>query len=601
MTPHSNQLSKLYQRWLPWLSEFDNKLQPIMQTLLSQLDRLLGPIEDNDFAMQTQQAGLGEIKPGGLYQNLLLSEWLLIDEELDEFMRRAVAHEHLFLAPTPEDEKSSKVIIALIDTGILQLGRQRIIHLVMMLLLARRAKQQNGLFYWGSLEHPTELKLFNGIQSLLELLRIKHIGSVCHEHIEYWQTYCNSFKNLDECWFIGAEMSASYLNFPTLFSHFLYIKETVAAQNQLTATSVNQNRTKKTILTLPNQIVCSKILSGQLAVNSNYGMIAHHCVVTINSNFVPVISMTANQIVTLTDEGKHTVFCSVSNMLSVKQKYQVSYQNINGQLLALDFQHKRVIGLVNHAQKVAIWQPNKPSETIDINLDDLAFTSPQHFNVFLWLYDNHQKHIYLIDKHRELWKYPQGLATSETATIGFKVESQVIGLFKLDEGRFFYAKYHENCSLKLKSFQLGNLDYLLAIDEQTIEQMYIADEEHWLTGFGVCAIGNGGNWQLFQYDHAAKKQIKRVLEVPDCWRVFGLYIDDNQPCFLVIHQDNRQVALFNPTTLDCTELYCSAVNIVTYSYCSLAKSMALVTEKGDVVLYSLLAEDVRLMLSQGVV
>jgi len=587
-----NSLVVLNKEWQPYLSWFDAEIQPIMSELLSQLNLILGPIKENTTLNNDWHSGLGEVKQRGRYENLLLSEWLLLDEEPEEFIRRAVSNEHLFLAPMPEEQKSNNTIIAFFDEGILQLGALRLVHLVMMLLLDKRAKKQNSQFFWGVIQQPVKLNLFDGLESLLSLLENRWLSAPSNKNINDWVAYLSD-SNLDERWFIGGQITGQALQSSQLITHSVYIRYQIDDHHKLNVKISEHYRTRTTVVGLPNEIICCKMLAGQLAPNSNYGDIELKILVPIATSFPPCVSMTSNQIAGLSDEANHIIFCSFFDALSARKKCKVNYQSIKGVVMALDFQHKKIIGLVTEQSKVYIWLPNKPLKGIDLEYNNFSENFDNQYTRFMWMYNNHDQSVYLIDNQNNMWRYDINKQQQDNIYKRLDIDINVLALFKLSDSKCLYVKVDNADRIWLISPQLRHINYCLEVLIQEETQILIADEMSWLDGFGVCALGIEQKWQVFKYDNIAQQPIKLSVVIPNNWQVFGLYYKRDQPLFLLIHQDRKKVATFNVVNSDIDELYYSTSNIAQFNFSSLAKSFALITDNNDLILYSLVTDSIR--------
>ena len=93
------QLPEALQPWRQWLEWFAPQHLPLFADLLGRLNPVLGPLRGRQQGGVPEPDGVGDLQRRGPYERLLSSEWLLADEVPDEFMRRAVGGEHMFLAP----------------------------------------------------------------------------------------------------------------------------------------------------------------------------------------------------------------------------------------------------------------------------------------------------------------------------------------------------------------------------------------------------------------------------------------------------------------------------------------------------------------------
>ena len=95
--------------------------------------------------------GFDGISLRGEIDRLLVSEWALADELPEEFLRRFASAELQYLKRAYHAPIPPGAIVALADTGPDQLGAPRIVHLAVMLVLARRAQSRGSELRLGVL------------------------------------------------------------------------------------------------------------------------------------------------------------------------------------------------------------------------------------------------------------------------------------------------------------------------------------------------------------------------------------------------------------------------------------------------------------------
>jgi len=106
----------------------------------------------------------------------------LADEVPEEFLRRAVSSEHLFFTPRLQTPVSERSIVAIFDTGPLQLGSAKLVHVAAWILLSRRAQEMGGQLRWGQMQAPGLLRDGTGdtaLKALLQARTYKTVGPVC--------------------------------------------------------------------------------------------------------------------------------------------------------------------------------------------------------------------------------------------------------------------------------------------------------------------------------------------------------------------------------------------------------------------------------------
>ena len=106
----------------------------------------------HDHAPHGTPDGHAGIDTRGLYDRLLATEWALLEELPDEFLRRAVSGEHLFLQQAYQDLAAARQSIVLFDAGPDQLGAPRLAHLAILIVLAQRAAAHDASLQWGTFQ-----------------------------------------------------------------------------------------------------------------------------------------------------------------------------------------------------------------------------------------------------------------------------------------------------------------------------------------------------------------------------------------------------------------------------------------------------------------
>ena len=147
-------VTELPRALAPWagpLALFPRDLALAMAPLLPRLAGLLGRsgLSPGDAG---EPNGFDGIARRGPYERLLASEWLLLSELPEEFLRRVAASEHAFLRLSRRPPPAGRDIVALFDAGPDQLGVPRIVHMAILIVLAARAARERGSLSWGLLQ-----------------------------------------------------------------------------------------------------------------------------------------------------------------------------------------------------------------------------------------------------------------------------------------------------------------------------------------------------------------------------------------------------------------------------------------------------------------
>lgn len=249
--------------WREWLSWFEPDLAEQLGLLLQRLHPLLGPFRGHSQAGVPELEGLDDLRSRGSYQHLLASEWLLAEDIPDEFLRRAASGEHLFLAPRPRAQRADRSIVALFDSGPMQLGAPRLAHIALWILLARRAQQAQAEFRWGSLQSPGELFEARTTNNLKTLIYQRTFAAPNAAGLADWRNALDPRHASGELWAIGPWLDPSELQVAPSFTH------RVCLQKDLQGTSLDislfeRGRQRDICLPLPESKSATLLLRGVL-------------------------------------------------------------------------------------------------------------------------------------------------------------------------------------------------------------------------------------------------------------------------------------------------------------------------------------------------
>lgn len=190
--------------WAEPLSLFPPELALALAPLLPRLAGLLGrsgrsPGDAGD------PDGFDGLARRGPYERLLASEWLLLTEAPEEFLRRVAASEHAFLRLAHRPPPAGRDIVALFDAGPDQLGVPRIVHLAILIVLAARAARERGSLSWGVLQDESG-SLHTGftVASARAFLESACPHPVTPADLEAWLA-APRVMAASERWLVGAE------------------------------------------------------------------------------------------------------------------------------------------------------------------------------------------------------------------------------------------------------------------------------------------------------------------------------------------------------------------------------------------------------------
>lgn len=199
-------LPRALQPWQDWLGWFDAELARHVGEMVRRLSDLIGTAPSAGRGGMPEPDGLGDLRSRGPYERLLASEWMLAEELPDEFLRRAISSEHLFLAPRLRARQVERSVVAIFDCGPRALGAARLAHIAAWILLARRANDNGGSLRWGVLQQPGMLLPADAAEQLATLMRSRCFEPATASHLTQWRAAFEGLADTGEreAWWIGA-------------------------------------------------------------------------------------------------------------------------------------------------------------------------------------------------------------------------------------------------------------------------------------------------------------------------------------------------------------------------------------------------------------
>ena len=191
--------------WAGYLNIFPEEVSLALGPIIQRVSMLIGSPQPRLHEKEGEPDGFDGLNRRGTYERLLLSEWMLADELEDEFMRRAVMGEHLFLNRAHSSPVGTRASLALFDTGPSQLGSPRIVHIAALIVLANRADTARSTFSWGVLQQP-ETPAYREVNAgnIMTLLAARSHNEVSDTHVSAWEQQLATWSGLDDVWLIGA-------------------------------------------------------------------------------------------------------------------------------------------------------------------------------------------------------------------------------------------------------------------------------------------------------------------------------------------------------------------------------------------------------------
>ncbi len=252
--------------WSSYLQIFPEEVSVALGPIIQRVSMLIGSPHPQTNEREGEPDGFDGLNRRGTYERLLLSEWMLADELEDEFMRRAVMGEHLFLNTARSSPAGTRASLALFDAGPSQLGSPRIAHIAALIVLANRAESAGSRFSWGVLQQP-EAAPYSDVNAtnVMSLLAARSHCEVSDNEIAAWEEQLATWSGLDDVWLIGGKRLARVKT--ERRSSRLYIEDVLEPNKRELALSCNSasGMSLEVTLELPASIISTRLLRDPFA------------------------------------------------------------------------------------------------------------------------------------------------------------------------------------------------------------------------------------------------------------------------------------------------------------------------------------------------
>ncbi|UPK83036.1 hypothetical protein LW139_10195 [Proteus vulgaris] len=621
-TTQPTTLPKALQPWQTWLSWLDPELIPAFSDLLQRLSRALGPVQGKQLGGLPEQDGIGQIQRKGDYQNLLLSEWLMADEVPDEFMRRAINAEHLFLAPNYKSQQSLNQITVLFDTGISQLGECRLVHIAMLIILAQRAEKVGCTLMWGTLQSIIPLMPLNSINDLYELLTRRTYSPVLNENITHWQNVIAEDIDVQngEIWLVTGAHQQSILKQlilkQTASSHHIELMADDCFNKTIDVKIRTPHFQRHIVLPTPPKALSSQLLKGQLRPPSVQNTHQHEHKISLM--FSPVISFHGSAVgVTLLGKpGLMVIKIPPLNRLnpnsSLKKTFVYQIYPDGYTILALQCHGKKVGALLSNNNGLYFWQLPKLSY-IPRPSDEEFSAGIGRGNTLTSAYLSNREYtsLFVHDRARRLVAFSSNIYAEEKNSFKI-VEEKVLGIEKIADNLLVYIYLNGSSELVQMvtgaDFSRNKYQHRLYFTQFISYQRAVlfAYRHKYTDGSKSvsCAISLGTNRQSW---HVYNMEIDEVygyqIDLPQGWQGIGLFYptldgsseeDLTTLNILMISPNKRNIANYSKGEIEI--LYRADNPFTRYSFSPSKGLFAALTDHAQVVVYDVYQKQLRLNL-----
>ena len=585
------QLPESLQPWREWLQWFAPEQLPLFADLFGRLSPVLGPLRGLQQGGVPEPDGLSDLHRRGPYDRLLSSEWLLAEEVPDEFLRRAVVGEHLFLAPQYRAQQASRLIVALFDAGPLQLGAARLVHMALLILLARRAKDAGAELRWGILQQTPELHAFESAAQLKRLLSARTFTSVAPEHWQAWRDYLSAQPEpVGECWLVGQRLPATERQ---SCSHRVQVLRSLDGRSLSFALQAAGSR--RVTLPIPDERLALQLLKGNFEGEvAATAPAAKGCVPRVSLTLQPVVSSAGTHVaLKLLDEPGVVV-------IKLPEQNQKKALEIRRNLwsagltpLTATFFGRALGAVLSDQHTLSFWSMpglkpvGKPSPA-ELKLPP----GTASFLPAIGLRNHSTGRLFLLDSqgHLAFWVVETGRTPAKPKTrYTHRLADGVLCIAKVHGDAVAYVR-REGDRLHTHSVNAdGHVTaaYVVGVADD-VSQVLFAASYLWRASFGGCALltlDNDGvqRWRIvsakgspFEDEH---------VDLAPGWKGIGLLQEDNERySLLLLSPSQHAIAVYCEGGQNV--LFTTADPIVKFSFCPLSGVIAALTSARELLVYS---------------
>ncbi|NWB29613.1 hypothetical protein [Pseudomonas gingeri] len=595
------QLPESLQPWRQWLEWFAPELVPTLGALLGCISPVLGPFRGTQQGGVPEPDGLGDLRRRGSYERLLTSEWLLADEFADEFLRRASSGEHLFLAPQLRAQQASRLIVVLFDAGPLQLGGARLVHLALMILLARRAGEHGAQFRWGVLQQEPGLFDLHSSSQLRRLLDARTHAVATDQHWQRWQAFLDEQEeSVSECWLVGQRLPVAPGS-QDRSARRLLIRQGLFGQ--ALELQMQPSGGRPIVLPLPDEAAARRLLKGQF--DHSVPVDAHRTTTArIALTLPPMISSTGSHVaVRLLDDPGVLMFSipRIGQKKAAKMVRQLWPREATP--LGVTFQNRQIGAVLSAGDQLRFWQiPRMTPASRPPQEELLVPAATATLRPVVWLHSAKSSRVFLLTSNRTLafWMAAEkDAASGSSANITHYRDRDVLGMVRVDDDTLVYASRSAG-QLSVRHVTLNATRYepFALGDGREATQVLFSLLPFWRRRFGVCAVQNGHGkrerWTVFT--PSSHPQPMTRIELMPGHRAIGLFHDNTSgQCALVVSTGGGTGVLLVGSERTET-LYAATSRILKISFCPASGILALITEARELVVYDVNERQIRLQM-----
>ncbi|UVM30833.1 hypothetical protein [Pseudomonas sp. B21-019] len=584
------QLPESLHPWRQWLEWFVPEQLPLFADLLGRLNPMLGPLRGLQQGGVPEPDGLGDLQRHGPYERLLSSEWLLADEVPDEFMRRAAVGEHMFLAPQYRAHQANRLIVVLLDAGPLQLGAARLVHLALLMLLARRAQEAGAELRWGILQSVPRLHELDTSAQLKCLLNARTYEVVGEEHWQAWRVWlAEQQPNVGECWIVGQRLPKTDNQSCT---HRVQVHRSLDGQSlsfELQATT-----TRRVSLPMPDERLALQLLKGQFDGEVVVAPPLKGSVPRVSLTLLPVIASAGTHVAMkmLDEQGMVVIKLPAANQKKPLEIRRHLWKA--GQVpLTVTFMHSTLGAVLSDQWQLSFW--NMPGLKAVDKPDPKELKLPPGTGTFqpvAWLRNSTTGRLFLLDTqgHLAFWAVETGRSPARPKTgQTHRLTDGVVGLAKVTKERVAYVRNDGGRLYAHSVDAYGTVSpaHVIGVAEG-VSQVLFAASSRWRGSFGGCAllsVENGREtWRVISATDCPV-QMERI-DLAGGWKGLGLLLQegDDHYCLVLLSPNQQSIALYCDGEQEV--LFTTSHAMTKVSFCPLSGLVAALTSARELLVYS---------------
>lgn len=592
------QLPQALKPWSEWLEWFDPALLPGFADLLGRINPLLGPLLGRQHNGMPEPDGLGDLQRRGPYERLLSSEWLLAEELPDEFMRRAAGGEHLFVAPQYRARQANRMIVVLFDAGPMQLGASRLVHIALLILLARRAREAGAQFRWGILQSSPCLFELDSVAQIKHLLAERTFACVSDEHWRDWSDWLQEQPEpVGECWAVGQRLPMGHAD--PVCSHRVQVQRDLDGKS-LSFELLGTGRSRVQ-LPMPDVGAGLRLLKGEfegvMPVQARQTVVAPRVALTLP----PVISSAGTHVaLALLDEPGVVVIKLPGENQKKPLEIRRQFWSLGCYPLTMTFLSRTYGAVLSAENRLRFWKMPGLASVLKPSVDELKL--PPGTATLLpaaWLRCRAAGRLYMLDTKGNLAYWSAEVSPPQPRpAIGRThiLADAVLGLAKVDHETMVYVRNQSGQLYVHTANARGDASAsYMAGAAQGVSQVLFAAGLGWRRQFGTCALlissTNGSeSWRVL-----TASQQEQINLAPG-WRGLGLLRNKGRDnCSMVMLGANQQsIAVYDEGQSEV--LFTTTHPVVKSSFCPISGLVAVLTGARELLVYSVSLRRMRLQL-----